>query len=115
MPLMKSSVVFTVTGRGKFPTQMIRPFGPGIFLAASNEANAGRLDVGNQLIDFRLCLRIKRQRDRSGEQADENESEKLAHKSACRFGRNAQSSHSMGSQLITPASMRFMRSVLGSE
>ena len=37
------------------------------------------LDVGNQLIDFRLRLRIKRQRDRSGEQAGEDGNEKLAH------------------------------------
>ena len=34
-------------------------------------------------------------------------------KSTCRFGRDAQSSHSIGSQLITWALMRFMRSVVG--
>src|SRR4029077_3695901 len=103
----------TVTGRGKFPTQMICPLDPGIFLAASNEANPGGLDIGNQLIDLRLRLRIKRQRDRSGEQADEDGSEKLPHESTFRFGHDAQSSHSTGSQLITWASMRFMRPASG--
>ena len=68
-----------VTSLGEFVAQMLRTLGPGILRAVANEANAGRLDVGNQLIDFRLRLRIKRQRDRSGEQQREDGSEKLAH------------------------------------
>jgi hypothetical protein len=36
-------------------------------------------------------------------------------KSTCRFGHDAQSSHSIGSQLITWALMRFQRPVSGSE
>jgi hypothetical protein len=38
----------------------------------SNEANVGCLDVSNQLIDFRLRLRIQPQRDRSSEQQRED-------------------------------------------
>ena len=42
---------------------MIRPLGPATLLTIANEGNAGRLDESNQLIDFHLRLRIKRQRD----------------------------------------------------
>src|SRR4249919_2204639 len=58
---------------------MLRTLGRGILLAVANEANTRRLDERNQLIDFRLRLRIKRQRDRSGEQQRKNGSEKLTH------------------------------------
>ena len=34
--------LYPVTGRGKFATQMICPFGPGIFLTASNGLIGGR-------------------------------------------------------------------------
>ena len=104
-----------VTSFGEFVAQMLRALGRGILRAVANEANAGRLDERNQLIDFRLRLRIKRQRDRSREQQRENGSEKLAHEIECRFWRDAQSSHSIGSQLITWALMRFQRPASGSE
>src|SRR6478672_3713230 len=58
---------------------MLRTLSRGILRAVANEANTRRLDERNQLIDFRLRLPIKRQRDRSGEQQRENGSEKLAH------------------------------------
>jgi hypothetical protein len=38
---------------------MLRALGSEILQAISNEANAGCLDVSNQLIDFRLRLRIQ--------------------------------------------------------
>ena len=41
-----------VTGLGEFVAQMLPALGSGILLAHSNEANAGRLDESNQLIDF---------------------------------------------------------------
>src|SRR4029077_20580807 len=59
---------------------MLRTLGRGILRAVANEANTRRLDERNQLIDFRLRLRITRQPDRSdGEQQRENGSEKLTH------------------------------------
>jgi hypothetical protein len=48
--------------------KMLRVLGSGTLQAISNEANAGRLDQSNQLIDFHLRLRIKGQRDRSSDQ-----------------------------------------------
>ena len=48
-----------VTGLGEFVAQMIRALGSGILRAVANEANIGRPDEGNQLIDFRLRLRIQ--------------------------------------------------------
>src|SRR6478752_10031515 len=58
---------------------MLRTLGRGILRAVANEANTRRLDERNQLIDFRLRLRIKRQRERSGEEQGEDGSQKLAH------------------------------------
>src|SRR6185369_6909049 len=58
---------------------MLRTLSSGILRAVANEANAGCPDVGNQLVDFRLRVRIKRQRERSGEQQRKNGSEKLTH------------------------------------
>src|SRR6476620_5639245 len=58
---------------------MLRTLGRGILRAVANEANIRRLDERNQLIDFRLRLRIKRQSDRSREQQRENGSKKLTH------------------------------------
>src|SRR6476646_5974046 len=58
---------------------MLRTLGRGILLAVANEANTRRLDERNQLIDFRLRLRIQRQCDRNGEEQRENGSEKLTH------------------------------------
>src|SRR6478672_610431 len=58
---------------------MLRTLSSGMLRAVANEANAGCLDVGNQLVDFRLRLPIKRQRDRGGEEQGEDGSEKLAH------------------------------------
>src|SRR6476469_9512919 len=68
-----------VASLGEFVAQMLRTLSSGILRAVANEANAGCPDVGNQLIDFRLRVRIKRQRERSGEQQRENGSEKLTH------------------------------------
>ena len=61
-----------VTGLGEFVAQMIRPLGRGILRTIPNEANVGRPDESNQLVDLRLRLRIKPQRDRSSEQQCEN-------------------------------------------
>src|SRR6476659_6321634 len=58
---------------------MLRTLSSGLLRAVANEANTRRLDERNQLIDFRLGLRIKRQRERSGEEQGEDGSQKLAH------------------------------------
>src|SRR6476620_1389804 len=63
----------------EFVAKMLRTLGRGILLAVANEANTRRLDERNQLVDFRLRLRIQRQPDRTGEEQRENGSEKLTH------------------------------------
>src|SRR6476659_7234688 len=68
-----------VAGLGEFVAQMLRTLSSGMLRAVANEANAGCPDVGNQLVDFRLRLAIKRQYDRGGEEQGEDGSEKLAH------------------------------------
>ena len=80
MPVMKSSVVFTRSpALSSLSRRCCAPSAAGILRAVANEANAGRLDERNQLIDFRLRLRIKSKRDRSSEQQGKNRSKDLAH------------------------------------
>ncbi len=104
-----------VAGRGEFVAQMLRTLGRGILRTVADKANTRRLDERNQLVDFRLRLPIQRRSDRSGEEQGKDGSEKLAHEIDVSVAHDAQSSHSIGSQLITWALMRFMRSVSGSE
>ena len=74
-----------VASLGEFAAQMLRTLSSGMLRAVANEANAGRLDVGNQLVDFRLRLRIQRQRDCGGEEQGDDGSERLAHEIAVLF------------------------------
>jgi hypothetical protein len=67
-----------VTSPGEFVAQMLRAIGPGILLTVANEADVRRLDKTNQFIDFRLCLRIQSQRDRSRKEEDQDGRENLA-------------------------------------
>src|SRR6476659_8243774 len=71
--------LYAVASLGEFVVQMLRTLSSGILRAVANEANTRRLDERNQLIDFHLRVRIKRQRERSGEEQRKNGSEKLTH------------------------------------
>jgi hypothetical protein len=103
--------LYAVASLGEFVAQMLRTLSSGILRAAANDVPTYEI---NSSISAFVCgssanaIAVVRSKVKM-------EAKSWRMKSTCRFGRDAQSSHSIGSQLITWALMRFMKPASGSE
>ena len=102
-----------VTALSEFVAQMLRALGYGILQAISSEANAGCLDVNNQLIDFHLRSAASPNAIEAVSTSVKMEARSWRMRSTVLAGSSEQIS--IGSQLITRTLMRFDRLASGSE